>query len=466
MRRKTQEEFVAEVAQSLPNVEVVGEYVSSRTKVLAVCRECRYSWLANPFDLIYGHGCPRCAGKERKTPERFAYEVSLKNPDVVLLEDYVNASTKIETRCCVCGHEWKANPSTLLAGNGCPSCGGTLKKTHELFVKELAHVNPEIIVIGEYKNNRTKLLVKCRICGHEWKQTPHNLIDARSRCPRCTHSSTSFVEQYIIGFLTQLIAPDEIIERDTEAIGMELDIYVPYLKLAFEPGAWFWHRNKLEADNEKRERCLSQGIRLVTIYDKVPLEEVIHENDVYSFSYDLRVNRDRSEFQTLLVDVYTESSGQECAKAIDWQEVENFAYTHSIKTTTEEYADKLDQRGINVEVIGTYESSSSKIRVKCKTCGHEWSPRADTLLSGKSGCKKCGQASSAKKHLKSNDSFLKEVEERNPTVEVLSPYVKASERVHVRCRLCGHEWDPVANTIAKKHPSACPMCWGGKRNRE
>ena len=88
--------------------------------------------------------------------------------------------------------------------------------------------------------------------------------------------------------------------RDAATIGTELDLYVPGLKLAFEPGAWFWHKRKLSNDAEKRNRSDSKGIRLITIYDKAPNDEVPEGKDIYSFDFDLRVQKDRSGIQSLV----------------------------------------------------------------------------------------------------------------------------------------------------------------------
>ena len=60
--------------------------------------------------------------------------------------------------------------------------------------------------------------------------------------------------------------------------------------------------------------------------------------------------------------------------------------------------------------------------------------------------------------MKSQEKFVSEVEEKNPSVEVLGEYIKASERIRVRCRVCGKEWNPVANTLVRKNPSSCPEC--------
>lgn len=463
MRRNTSDEFVSEVAKALPNVRVEGVYVNSRTKVTVVCVACGYRWQANPFDLIYGHGCPRCAGKERKTPERFKSEIAVANPGIELIGSYTNTSTKMLVRCRTCRFEWLANPSTLRVGIGCPSCGGTLKKTRDVFVSQLAQVNPGITVLGEYRNNRTKIRVRCERCHHEWSQTPHNLLDSQSRCPRCVHSSTSFAEQYIIGFLRQLDGIGEILERDKSAIGMELDVYLPSLRLAFEPGSWVWHRSKLEADAQKRSLCASKGIRLVTIYFEVPMGEEPQEENVYCFPYDVKTSRDRGELQDLLVSVVSTTAGSDRVSSVDWHTVEDYAYAHSVCGDTEEFAAKLAKRNHKITVIGEYRGSAQRIQVRCKICGFKWFSRADTLLAGNSACRKCGQRSSAKKHMKSPDEFAKEVTEVNPTVELTGRYRKASERIGARCRLCGYEWSPVANSLVGKKHSACPSCWGGKR---
>ena len=55
-----------------------------------------------------------------KSPEEFARELAQVAPDVELLGEYVNARTKVACRCRACGHEWDAVPNHLLRGVGCP----------------------------------------------------------------------------------------------------------------------------------------------------------------------------------------------------------------------------------------------------------------------------------------------------------------------------------------------------------
>ena len=40
-------------------------------------------------------------------------------------------------------------------------------KTTEQFKKELAEINQNIKVVGEYINNKTKISVECLVCGYK-----------------------------------------------------------------------------------------------------------------------------------------------------------------------------------------------------------------------------------------------------------------------------------------------------------
>ena len=64
------------------------------------------------------------------------------------------------------------------------------KKTHEEFVEELSKINPNIEVLGEYKDSRTGIKCKCKVCGYmgddkkDWTPRPDKLL-SRGECPGC-----------------------------------------------------------------------------------------------------------------------------------------------------------------------------------------------------------------------------------------------------------------------------------------
>ena len=182
--KKTTDEFASELAGINPNVEVLGEYVTSKTKTLCRCKLCGHKWSPTPNSLLRGYGCPKCAGRQRLDQSSFEERVKGKNPNIAVLGQYINTRTKIDCRCETCGYTWSVLPASLLSGHGCPKCAGKLKKTTAEFVNELAGINPNVEVLGEYVTSKTKTLCRCKLCGHEWSPTPNDLL-RRRQCPRC-----------------------------------------------------------------------------------------------------------------------------------------------------------------------------------------------------------------------------------------------------------------------------------------
>ena len=128
----------------------------------------------------------------KKSPETFLAEMSVKHPDIEVLDTYKNSTTALRCRCLkdACGHEWMSTPHNLLSGCGCPKCGGTLRKTHAQFVDDLHLVNAGVEVIGKYRNQQSKVRVKCSIDGFEWDAWPENLLKGHG-CPKCSASAAS-----------------------------------------------------------------------------------------------------------------------------------------------------------------------------------------------------------------------------------------------------------------------------------
>ena len=80
--------------------------------------------------------------------------------------------------------------------------------------------------------------------------------------------------------LLEAVLEEKPLRRDRQLIGAELDIVFPKHKIAIEPGAWYYHQDKLEHDQWKREACAKIGIRLITVYYGVNGEYESNERDV------------------------------------------------------------------------------------------------------------------------------------------------------------------------------------------
>lgn len=124
----TKEEFLNRVNNRDSNIEVLGEYVNCQHPVLCRCKIDGHEWMANAAHLMYDRGCPVCgrrnAGLSRAvTREEFEKRLSLVNKDIVIIGGYKNTRTRVECECLKDGKRWFAFPSNLLKGEGCPKCG-------------------------------------------------------------------------------------------------------------------------------------------------------------------------------------------------------------------------------------------------------------------------------------------------------------------------------------------------------
>lgn len=146
------------------------------------------------------------------THEQFVKDVQDKFGDVYnILEKYQGVNTKIlvEHRCEDGNYyQWRISPSNLLHGKGlCPKCSGRDTGIEAFKRKVLNKYGDEYIVLGEYKNRSTKILLKHNTssCHNEFLQTPHNLLYFNTGCPLCSPISKG--ENYIENNLQKNLIP-------------------------------------------------------------------------------------------------------------------------------------------------------------------------------------------------------------------------------------------------------------------
>ena len=138
---------------------------------------------------------------KRLTNEEFVNRMSLINPDIEILGEYVNASTKVCCRCKICGHIWDGFPCNLLRGTGCKKCSDkrlaeTKLNDQESFINRLNDINPNIEILSQYQGIHKKVKCRCRIDGYEWEATPANLLKGKG-CPKCSKRIKRTHEQFV-----------------------------------------------------------------------------------------------------------------------------------------------------------------------------------------------------------------------------------------------------------------------------
>ena len=224
-KRKTHEEYVEEVSVVNPNIEVVGIYDGVHTKILHRCLIDGYEWLATPANILKGRGCPKCANHIKRSHEQYVKEASLINPNIEVLEKYINNMTPILHRCKIHNIEWKVAPVSILRGHGCRKCGGEIlanikKKNKEQYIEDLNKINSNIIILGEYINAHISTLHKCLIDGYEWYAKPNNVLSGTG-CPKCGGTIKKLHDDYV--------SEISIINPDIEVIGQYIDSHTSIL---------------------------------------------------------------------------------------------------------------------------------------------------------------------------------------------------------------------------------------------
>ena len=461
-QKKTDDEFIYEMKQKNPKVKILEPYVNSTTKLNCECKICGNVWKAAPNHLLQGKGCPACSIKKSSNDRRYSteqYSEKMKkiNPNINIIGEYVNSKTKILVRCSVCDNTWEATPSSLLSGTGCPKCSKRYRRNTKEFKDELKSINPYISVIGEYVNAHKKIKVRCDRCGLEWDVEPNSLLKGND-CPVCGHSQTSIVEKIFYNSFVLLLGEGKVLSRDKTAIGKELDIYIPCLKLAIEYGAWYWHSSKIDMDAKKESLCEKAGIYLLTIYEGCPQDSSSKEFK-NSICYKNVISNEK-DFKTVQNLIFGLCDKYELDRRIiesRWKRIVKTSRESSRKKDAEEFASELSEANPTIKYISGYSGAKTPVFVQCIKCGNKWnSSSAYDLLHGH-GCPECAKINRSFSQMMSHDGFAQQVNKVNPHIKLLGNYLGSNHEILCQCNICGNKWDARPESIRYKKIN-CPKC--------
>ena len=127
VRTKNHDEYVAELFEKNPNIEVVEKYNGSNNPIKHYCRIHNIEFYVRPADALKGGGCKKCQSErihnsKAKLHDQYEKELLEKNINIKVIDTYINAITPIVHKCLSCEHEWLAIPNNILRGSGCPKC--------------------------------------------------------------------------------------------------------------------------------------------------------------------------------------------------------------------------------------------------------------------------------------------------------------------------------------------------------
>lgn len=327
-KMKTTEQYKEELKMKNPTVVVLEEYKGANVNIEHMCLVCKYIWKPRPSSVLFGTKCPLCAGNVKLTTEQFKEKIS---ENITLRSEYLGANKPIECECKICKCVWmvKLAGSLQYQKYGCQNCSNkndTLRMTQEEFLYKISKANPNIIVDSEYISVSSNIKCICKKCGYYWDTKAGHLI--YGKVTGCPKCANNIN-----------LSHEQFLNRIPEYLFETLEII----------GTFNNFSTKIEC------RC------------KIC-------NNIYMANPNHLV------------------SGNGCVICARRKNGIGLRKSH------EDFVNQIeDIFNGNIIVLGHYVTSKDRIDVTCKNCNFNWSPVASSLISG-FGCPNC-KSSKLEKHV-------------------------------------------------------------------
>jgi len=171
-------------------------YKRCNIKVSIICK-IHGEFKQIPYSHLLGHGCRKCGHINSSKKRSSALDDFIKKSKIIHGNKYdysnvkyKNNRTKVVIICKTHGI-FKQKPNDHLLGHGCYKCGKLncakkLSYNVHIFIEKskLIHGDKYDYSNVKYKNNRTKVVIICKIHG-EFEQTPKKHLKKQG-CPKCS----------------------------------------------------------------------------------------------------------------------------------------------------------------------------------------------------------------------------------------------------------------------------------------
>ena len=326
---------------------------------------------------------------------------------------------KCDWICSECGEEFQMTPrARTVDGQGCRKCGKKRAglKNHQNALKENnLHMwcmeNGEFgkILLEEWdtEKNRKELGKEitdvtagtnkkvywiCSKCGRSYEKEVSYRVACRGGCKNCNKFGTSFPEQLIFMSLKQIYS--DIKNREKLFENVEYDIYIPSENFCIEYSGVYWHANRKEKDEFKRQLCEKNNMRFLQIYGSGKIQQNEFSETVIKYGiYNIKHHSQLYEIIQYIVEMLGHKIEEiDFNKALDdtcifmYQEVENNLAEQYPELVKEWDYEKNHYKKPEHFTRGAREV----IHWKCSHCGNKWEVSIKSRVRFRTGCKKCG----------------------------------------------------------------------------
>lgn len=437
--------------------------------------KCGHNWEAQIKSRYHGRGCPVCTGK---TVIAGINDISTTDPSIIaewdsdknypLLPSQVtrNSHTKVWW-ACQNGHSWQASPNHRISKKrGCPYC------CHNPRVLEgkndLATVYPALSL--EWHPTRNESLLPTHvtansnkrvwwICamGHEWRTSINHRANG-SGCPYCKKSmQTSFPEQAVF-YYTKKAYPDTVNQYTDifEHHRMELDVFIPSLKIGIEYDGIAFHKTQVQQQREikKYSICKAHGISLIRI------KEDVSAYTINACDYLIQLTTDLStaliQLSTILpkltdIDVIRD---EQLIRSMYHSELKSKTLQHLFPSLAQEWNYNRNER-LNPTMFTAH--SNVEVWWLCSN-GHEWKSSIDARVRG-NGCPYCSNRlvlSGYNDLAHKRPDLMAEWDYSQNEISPSSVLPGSGKKAWWICSSCGNRWFAEISSRNKGH--GCPIC--------
>ena len=336
------------------------------------------------------------------------------------------------------------------------------KKTHEEFIKDFMEKNShakDIEILGRYVNNKTKIKCKCKIDGYEWETKPNSLLSSNSGCPKCGYKKIKEKRTKVHEDFIQEFYKKNKNAENIEILG-EYKGNKTKIKCRCKKDGYIW---------ETTPNTLLKGSGCPKCFNN-------HRGDTIRKSYEEFLDKFKKQNKNAenieILGKYEDTQTKiKCRCKIDgheWETTPSILLRGSgcpkcygnIKLTHEEFINRMKKINSDIEILGEYKNAHTKIKCKCKIDGYEWETKPNSLLSSNSGCPKCSGIIK-----KTTEEFIQEMKKINSDIEILGEYKNAHTKIKCKCKIDGYEWETKPNSLLSQK-QGCPKCAGFNKTTE
>lgn len=330
-------------------------------------------------------------------------------------------------------------------------------------------------VLGEYKNNKSKILIKCNTCGYEWETNAGNFINVcKVGCPKCACKKSHDEAK---------LSTKEIIKRGKELYGNRYSYdKVDSLnrdekgRVCFTCnvcGKDFWESPVLFLRNNRRIKSNCPNCARKITEENIRFREERHKNYLVNHVYDTdsfikKLNEKFPNFydtsETVYVDNVTDLIIIHNGHRIITKPVSVLGSkkpilqdrVHDTKSFIKKALIRNDGKYIYDEKT-KYTNANSEIIVKCKKHGY-FKVIASHHLNGV-GCKKCMKENKINPKKKTFEQFIEETKVKHGKRYIYDrdTFVNYNTKMRIICPIHGEFWQkPSIHISGNGH--GCHKC--------